>query len=69
MSKSRSSQVREQVLEANARYASVFGERGQLALPPARRFAVLTCMDARIDPAQLLGLREGDAHVIRNAGG
>lgn len=61
--------VREEVLEANARYASNFGERGKLELPPARRFAVLTCMDARIDPAQLLGLREGDAHVIRNAGG
>ena len=68
MSKSLS-KVREEVLEANERYASSFGEKGKLALPPARRFAVLTCMDARIDPAQLLGLREGDAHVIRNAGG
>lgn len=69
MSKSNNNQVREQVPEANARYASDLGERAKLALPPARRFAVLTCMDARIDPAQLLGLREGDAHVIRNAGG
>jgi carbonic anhydrase len=63
------STVRAQVLEANARYASSFGDKGKLALPPARRFAVLTCMDARIDPAQMLGLEEGDAHVIRNAGG
>ena len=43
--------------------------RGELALPPARRFAILTCMDARLDPAKYAGLSEGDAHVIRNAGG
>jgi len=63
------SKVVEQVLKANADYAADFGERGKLGLPPARRFAILTCMDARIDPAKLAGLREGDAHVIRNAGG
>ena len=63
------SRVLEEVLAANDAYAADFGERGKLALPPARRFAILTCMDARIDPAKLAGLREGDAHVIRNAGG
>jgi carbonic anhydrase len=63
------SAVLDQVLSANARYAANFGDKGSLALPPARRFAVLTCMDARIDPAKALGLQEGDAHVIRNAGG
>jgi len=61
--------VLDQVLAANDHYASSFGEKGKLALPPSRRFAVLTCMDARIDPAKALGLAEGDAHVIRNAGG
>ena len=60
--------VRE-VLEANDRYAASFGAKGALAIPPARRFAILTCMDARLDPAQYAGLSEGDAHVIRNAGG
>jgi len=63
------SQIRDEVLKANAAYAADFGDKGKLALPPARRFAILTCMDARIDPARLAGLREGDAHVIRNAGG
>jgi carbonic anhydrase len=63
------SQVLRDVLEANEAYAGDFGDKGKLALPPARRFAILTCMDARIDPAKLAGLREGDAHVIRNAGG
>jgi carbonic anhydrase len=63
------STVRSEVLAANESYAQSFGEKGNLALPPARRFAILTCMDARIDPAKLAGLSEGDAHVIRNAGG
>jgi carbonic anhydrase len=61
--------VLNEVLAANARYADSFGEKGGLALPPARRFAILTCMDARLDPAKYAGLAEGDAHVIRNAGG
>ncbi len=56
------------VLEANGRYADAF-DKGDLALPPARGFAILTCMDARLDPARYAGLSEGDAHVIRNAGG
>jgi len=63
------SQILKEVLEANGAYAASFGDKGKLALPPARRFAILTCMDARIDPAKLAGLSEGDAHVIRNAGG
>jgi carbonic anhydrase len=61
--------VRDEVLAANATYASQFGDRARLAMPPARHFAILTCMDARLDPARYAGLREGDAHVIRNAGG
>ena len=63
------SQVLTEVLEANGLYAANFGDKGKLAMPPARRFAVLTCMDARLDPAKYAGLAEGDAHVIRNAGG
>jgi carbonic anhydrase len=58
----------DEILEANARYAEGF-EYGTLPAAPARKFAVVTCMDARLDPAHFLGLREGDAHVIRNAGG
>jgi carbonic anhydrase len=58
-----------EVLAANETYAGDFGEKGKLPLPPARRFAILTCMDARLDPAKFAGLKEGDAHVIRNAGG
>lgn len=58
-----------EVLAANAKYAETFGDKSTLPLPPARRFAVLTCMDARLDPAKYAGLAEGDAHVIRNAGG
>ncbi|MDX6578810.1 MAG: carbonic anhydrase [Gaiellales bacterium] len=61
--------VFEEVLAANERYAASFGAKAELALPPARRFAILTCMDARLDPAKYAGLSEGDAHVIRNAGG
>jgi carbonic anhydrase len=63
------SQVLHEVQQANARYADAFGDKATLALPPARRFAILTCMDARLDPAKFAGLAEGDAHVIRNAGG
>ncbi len=58
-----------EVLAANEAYVAEFGDKGQLALPPARQFAILTCMDARLDPAKYAGLSEGDAHVIRNAGG
>jgi len=58
-----------EVLAANETYAGDFGDRGKFPLPPARRFAILTCMDARLDPAKFAGLKEGDAHVIRNAGG
>jgi carbonic anhydrase len=61
--------VLDDVLAANDAYASDFGDKGELALPPARGFAILTCMDARLDPAKYAGLSEGDAHVIRNAGG
>jgi carbonic anhydrase len=63
------SQILTEVLESNKKYASDFGEKGKLALPPARGFTILTCMDARLDPAKYAGLAEGDAHVIRNAGG
>jgi len=63
------SKVLEEVLAANARYAQGFGDKGKLALPPARKFAILTCMDARLQPSKYAGLAEGDAHVIRNAGG
>ncbi|MFT4111175.1 beta-class carbonic anhydrase [Silvibacterium sp.] len=63
------SEILTEVLNANERYASEFGDKGKLGLPPARHFAVLTCMDARLDPAKYAGLAEGDAHVIRNAGG
>src|SRR3954470_9039794 len=63
------SKVLDEVLAANARYAAEFGERANLPMPPGRRFAILTCMDARLDPAKYAGLAEGDAHVIRNAGG
>jgi carbonic anhydrase len=61
--------VLDEVLSANEAYAGSFGAKGELGLPPARRFAILTCMDARLDPAKYAGLSEGDAHVIRNAGG
>ena len=57
-----------EVIAANDSYAKSFGSKGSLALPPARHFAILTCMDARLDPAKYAGLSEGDAHVIRNAG-
>jgi carbonic anhydrase len=60
--------VIEEVQTANDGYARGF-EKGDLSMPPGRRFAIVTCMDARIDPARVFGLEEGDAHVIRNAGG
>lgn len=63
------SQVHSEVLSANNAYAADFGAKGDLPMPPGRAFAVLTCMDARLDPAKYAGLAEGDAHVIRNAGG
>src|ERR1700743_140639 len=57
------------LLAANAKYAADFGGKAQLKTPPAKRVAIVTCMDARLDPAKFLGLSEGDAHIIRNAGG
>lgn len=60
--------VKEEVLSANEQYARRF-QTGDLPMPPARRFIVVTCMDARIEPAAALGIQEGDAHVVRNAGG
>jgi len=63
------SQVLDEVLAANRSYAANFGDKANLPMPPGRRFAILTCMDARLDPAKFAGLAEGDAHVIRNAGG
>ena len=61
--------ILDEVLTANRAYAANFGDNGKLPMPPGRRFAILTCMDARLDPAKYAGLSEGDAHVIRNAGG
>ena len=58
----------DELLKANEAYAATF-DQGHLPLPPARRLAIVTCMDARILPSRALGLQEGDAHVIRNAGG
>ena len=63
------SKILQEVLDANAQYAENFGEKSNLPMPPGRQFAILTCMDARLDPAKYAGLSEGDAHVIRNAGG
>src|ERR1700681_3062875 len=63
------SEILAEVLASNRTYTANFGAKSKLALPPARRFAILTCMDARLDPAKFAGLAEGDAHVIRNAGG
>lgn len=63
------SQIHDEVLAANADYAAEFGDKAELPIPPGRHFAILTCMDARLDPAKYAGLAEGDAHVIRNAGG
>lgn len=63
------SNVLNEVLSANKKYTENFGDKGALAIPPRRKFAIVTCMDARLDPAKFAGLDEGDAHVIRNAGG
>ena len=63
------SKLLHEVLAANKKYSGEFGNKGKLVMPPARRFAILTCMDARLDPAKFAGLAEGDAHVVRNAGG
>jgi len=62
------SKVIADITAANKAYASNF-TKGDLPLPPGREFTIVTCMDARLDPAKALGLEEGDAHVIRNAGG
>jgi carbonic anhydrase len=61
--------ILDEVLAANDAYAKRFGAKRKLGMPPGRHFAILTCMDARLDPAKYAGLAEGDAHVIRNAGG
>ena len=63
------SKLVDEVTSANADYVANFGDKGNLPMPPGRQFAILTCMDARLDPAKYAGLAEGDAHVIRNAGG
>src|SRR5712675_260307 len=63
------SNIKQEVLAANKIYAASFGDKADLPMPPGRGFAILTCMDARLDPAKYAGLAEGDAHVIRNAGG
>ncbi len=63
------SKILNEVLEANRKYSAEFAQRAKLGMPPGRGFAILTCMDARLDPAKYAGLAEGDAHVIRNAGG
>lgn len=62
------SKILNEVLLANRNYSSDF-DKADLPMPPGRQFAILTCMDARLDPAKYAGLTEGDAHVIRNAGG
>jgi carbonic anhydrase len=62
------SKIYDEVLDANKSYSTSF-DKGDLPMPPGRRFAILTCMDARLDPAKYAGLSEGDAHVVRNAGG
>ena len=61
--------VVKELMRHNHSYASDFGMKSTLTMPPKKQFAILTCMDARLDPAKYAGLKEGDAHVIRNAGG
>ena len=63
------SKILNEVEAANQKYAAGFGEKGKLTIPPGRKFAILTCMDARLDPAKYAGLSEGDTHVIRSADG
>jgi carbonic anhydrase len=63
------SNIKSEVLAANKTYVSDFGDKGNLPMPPGRAFAILTCMDARLDPAKYAGLAEVDDHFIRNAGG
>ena len=60
--------VTDELLRNNAAYAEAF-DKGDLPMPPAKHIAIVTCMDARLSPYVMLGLKEGDAHVIRNAGG
>ena len=57
------------ILEANINYSKQFGDKSEFHAPPRRKIAILTCMDARLNPSSFAGLQEGDAHVIRNAGG
>jgi carbonic anhydrase len=61
--------VIDELVEANRHFADALGQVEKPALPPTRKLAIVTCMDARIVPARIFGLEEGDAHVIRNAGG
>lgn len=63
------SNAKNEVVAANQKYAAEFGEKSNLPMPPGKKIAILTCMDARLDPEKYTGLSEGDAHVIRNAGG
>ena len=57
------------IISANQKYAEEFGSKSDLEAPPIRRLAVLTCMDARLEPLKFLGLELGEAHIIRNGGG
>lgn len=63
------SELLNKILEANKQYSDNFGSKADLPIPPVKKIAILTCMDSRLDPAKFAGLTEGDAHVIRNAGG
>ena len=63
------SEILNKFLSVNKEYSSNFGSKKDLAAQPSKRVAILTCMDARLDPAKFVGLVEGDAHIIRNAGG
>ncbi|KAJ6515407.1 carbonic anhydrase [Mycena sanguinolenta] len=56
-------------VQRNEPYVASFGDKGALPMPPGKKLLIITCMDARLDPAAYLGIKEGDAHVIRNAGG